>query len=389
MTLSESFYDRTFKIIAETSDIRNYKERSYCFLKLVEKDETGIIANADAVIWKQAYHEIKKFEKTTGIKFDRNLEIVFEVSVQYAPKWGLRLEIHSIDTAYTLGKIELKRREVLQNLVEGFPKWVWEENGIYHSRNQQLELPLLMQRIALITAPASDGQRDFKHELQNNAYGYSFMVDEYLTQIQGNGAEKFILNQFRAIVDSKIKYDVVILVRGGGAQTDFGPFDTLDLGKAIAAFPIPILTGIGHERNVSIADLMAHSTVKTPTKAANFLVEHHARVESFLIMKAQEILALANTKLDQGKYDLQRKALSLSRLTELHLERKLNQINQLEQAITYLNPYQVLERGFALLTTQEGTPIKDSKKIKTGETIRIFTQHSQIESVVSQIKNSD
>ncbi len=385
MTLSESFFDHTFRIVAETADIRNYRERAYCFLKLIEKDETGIIANADAVIWKQAYPQIYQFEKQTGVKFDKNMEVLFEVSIEYSPKWGLRLNIHSIDPAFTLGKLELQRREVLNTLVEQFPHWVWEREGVYHSKNQGLVLPLAVQRIALVTAPASDGQRDFLHELKANPYGYAFEVDEYLTQIQGNGAEKLILNQFRNIVDSKKKYDAVVLVRGGGSQTDFGPFDTLELGKAIAAFPFPIITGIGHERNVSIADLLAHTSVKTPTKAAAFLVDINVGFESHLIGKAQQIWQEGQYLVEQSSSVLNRKLLSITRLTELQLEKKSNKIAQVEQAIHHLNPLKVLERGFAIIT-KNGQRLTAENPIQKGDHLTLFTHDSKIQSQVEQVE---
>ena len=385
MALSENFFDRTFHIVAETADIRNYKDRSYCFLKLIEKDETGIIANADAVLWKQAYHQISNFERQTGVKFDKNLEVLLEVSIEYSPKWGLRLHIHTIDPTFTLGKLELQRREVLKTLVNQYPAWVWEEDGMYHSKNQRLVVPGTVQKIALITAPASDGQRDFLHELLSNPFGYAFDVDEYLTQIQGNGAEKLILNQFRRVVDSGKKYDVVVLVRGGGSQTDFGPFDTLELGRAIAAFPYPMVTGIGHERNISIADLMAHTSVKTPTKAASFLLEINLAFESRLIGKGQKIRQEALELLQNAESILHRKLQSVSRWAELHSEKINNTLNQKELAIHHLNPLKVMERGYAIIT-KGGHRITSQNQIEAGDTLTLYTSQVKIQSKVDTIE---
>ena len=385
MALSENFFDRTFHIVAETADIRNYKDRSYCFLKLIEKDETGIIANADAVLWKQAYHQISNFERQTGVKFDKNLEVLLEVSIEYSPKWGLRLHIHTIDPTFTLGKLELQRREVLKTLVNQYPAWVWEEDGMYHSKNQRLVVPGTVQKIALITAPASDGQRDFLHELLSNPFGYAFDVDEYLTQIQGNGAEKLILNQFRRVVDSGKKYDVVVLVRGGGSQTDFGPFDTLELGRAIAAFPYPMVTGIGHERNISIADLMAHTSVKTPTKAASFLLEINLAFESRLIGKGQKIRQEALELLQNAESILHRKLQSVSRWAELHSEKINNTLNQKELAIHHLNPLKVMERGYAIIT-KGGHRITSQNQIEAGDTLTLYTSQLKIQGKVDTIE---
>ncbi len=386
MALAENFFDQTFYITAETTDIRNYRERNYCFLKLIEKDESGIVATADAVIWRQAYPQIFDFEKKTGIKFDKSLEVLLEVSVEYSPKWGLRLNIHRIDASFTLGKLELQRKETLEKLVANNPQLIWERNGEYFSRNGQLPLPSPIRRIALITAPASDGQRDFKHEIASNPYGYCFLIDEYLSQVQGNGAEKVLVEQLNSILQSNRKYDLVVLVRGGGSQTDFGPFDSYDLGVALAAFPIPVITGIGHERNVSIADLLSNKAVKTPTKAASYIIEQNAQWESGLLEMHQQICQLSNQILDELTTRLSRKSYSVLHISQLLAERYQNRLTKTEQALNHLNPERVLERGYALVS-KNGRIVKDSEDVAIAETIDIYMKDWEMQAEVKAIRD--
>ncbi|MDB5240996.1 MAG: exodeoxyribonuclease, partial [Spirosoma sp.] len=304
--IDEAFGQRALWVVAETSDIKNYPDRNYCFLTLVER-EAGreTLAKLDACIWRKNYHTIRDFESETGIAFARNIQLLLLVSVGFSPVYGLRVEILKIDPTYTLGNLERERQAVLDRLVEEHPDLVWLEAGQYITANQLLPRPAVMQRLALISAPNSDGWRDFRHELANNAHGYTFKVDEYLTQVQGTGAERAICTQLERIRSSNVSYDAVVIVRGGGSQLDFGSFDTFLMGHTVAGFDIPILAGIGHERNVSLTDMLCHESVKTPTKAAAFLIEHNRQFEENCLqlrdrlgIVAREALHIAREQLD-------------------------------------------------------------------------------------------
>ena len=181
-----------------------------------------------------------------------------------------------------LGSLELERQQTLERLLKENPKTIKLIDGIYRTFNNCLPLPKVIEKIALITAPNSDGQRDFLQETLKNKHGYSFTIKEFLTTIQGDNAHKLILEQLKLIEIEKQNFDVVAIVRGGGSTTDFRPFDDYELSKFVASFPIPICTGIGHDRNQSIVDLMVREQ-KTPTKVASLFVDINYEFENKLI----------------------------------------------------------------------------------------------------------
>jgi exodeoxyribonuclease VII large subunit len=372
-TLYSKFGPNTFWVKAETSDIKNYFDRQYCFLTLVEKEGNTIIAKMDAVIWRQQYHIIKAFSKATGISFDKNISLLMRVQVGFNAQYGLRLQVLELDTGFTLGAIELQRQATLMQLVEYNPDNIALVNGEYITYNNKLLLPKVIQKIALITAPGSDGERDFKHELKNNALGYYFEVDNYLTQIQGKDADKAILGQLDLILSIGKKYDLVAIVRGGGSQLDFSAFDTYDLGLRIASFPIPIVAGIGHERNISIADLMCFSSLKTPTKAASFIIEHNAIFEQQIERLKQRLVAVSDGIIQSKKNNLERVSTALKNAITIFFKDQHNALNRKELTIKLLDPSNVLARGYAILQNKEGI-IMQADKLKKGDKITATTK---------------
>ena len=255
--LHERFTGKTFWIKAEIADVKKYSDKRWCFLKFIEKDGHSITTEMKGVFWSNSYHHVENFERETQQLFASGLEITCNVRVRFHKRFGLDLEVLAIDFAYAIGKLELERKQTLERLLRENPAIRLLNNGDFSTANRRLELPTVFQSIALITAPNSDGQRDFKEVIDKNKYGYSFLVKEFLTQVQGDTASQMIMNQLALIQSSTISFDVVVIVRGGGSDTDFKAFNNFELCNEIASFPIPILTGIGHDRNTSITDLMA------------------------------------------------------------------------------------------------------------------------------------
>lgn len=282
------FYHETFWVIAELADVKKYSSKGWCFLKLIEKRKEQIQAEMPAVIWNQAYPEIVKFEKQTGREFSEGLEVSCLVRVTYHVRYGLKAEILEIDASFTLGQMELSKQLTLQRLVQEYPEQVWIEDGEYVTANQQLELPRVIQRIALLGARNSDGYRDFMNELLHNNWGYDFFIEHFQTNVQGQHAALQIAMRLDEIRDSGIPLDLVVLVRGGGSATDLFPFDDFELARRIADMPFPVFTGIGHDRNISIADLMGWPH-KTPTKVAAAILQHNRQFEESLFALAQHL----------------------------------------------------------------------------------------------------
>ncbi|HRG59823.1 MAG TPA: exodeoxyribonuclease VII large subunit [Bacteroidia bacterium] len=383
-TLYSKFGPNTFWVKAETSDIKNYFDRQYCFLTLVEKENNQIVAKMDAVIWRQQYHIIREFSKATGVSFDKNINLLMRVQVGFSAQYGLRLQILELDTGFTIGALEMQRQATLLQLVEKNPKSISFVNGEYTTLNKKLFLPQVMQKVALITAPGSDGERDFKHELQNNTYSYKFQIDSFLTQIQGKDADKAILAQLNLILELGKKYDVVAIVRGGGSQLDFSAFDNYELGLKIATFPIPIIAGIGHERNVSIADLMCFSSLKTPTKAAAFMIDHNHFFEQQIDRLKSRLVFVADGIIQSSKSKLEKTTLALKNASMLYFKEKHNALIQKSIAIKLLDPSHVLARGFAILNNENGI-IMDAQKLKKGDKITATTKDAVVRLVTDEV----
>ncbi|GAB2593394.1 exodeoxyribonuclease VII large subunit [Spirosoma areae] len=370
--LDEAFGQKVMWVVAETSDIKNYPDRGYCFLTLVDRDSASreTLAKLDAAIWRRNYHTIRDFEQETGVAFARNIQLLLLVSVGFSPVYGLRLEILKIDPSYTLGNLERERQAVLDSLVQNHPELIWLEAGHYITANQLLPRPVVMQRLALIAAPNSDGWRDFRHELAQNPFGYDFVVDEYLTQVQGQGAERAICGQLDRIRASEQRYDAVVIVRGGGSQLDFGSFDSYLMGQTVAGFDIPILAGIGHERNVSITDLLCHQSVKTPTKAAAFLIEHNRQFDAACLQLRERLRIVAYEALQTAREHLDRETERLRFVSQFYFRERHTDLTEKAVTLRHLDPSNVLRRGYALLL-RNGRILTQTTDIQPNETLQV------------------
>jgi len=346
-------------------NVKKYSANRRCYLTLEEYDKKEKKAEMRSVFWATAYAEIEKFERSTGQPFKDGIEITCRVKVRFHPVYGLNLDVYEIDIAHTLGQLELERQQTLDRLLSENAEHVKLVDGSYHTYNNRLPLPAVIQRIALITAPGSDGQRDFLQELSRNRHGYSFSVTEFLTTIQGEQAQRLIAEQLALIAGSGINYDAVAIVRGGGAQTDFKCFDDYALCRAIARFPIPVFTGIGHDRNQGIADLMAREQ-KTPTKVAATFVEHNNGFENKLIAARDRI-----------QYAVQRR-----------LNAAAEQLQQVKRIVKLASPEAILGRGFAIVRVN-GNIVTDTSTVHVNDTMETQLRNEIIESIVTNKRNDD
>ncbi len=363
-TLQSQFGYQTFWIKTEITDVKKYESKRWCFLKLIEKKDEQIVAEIKATAWSQGYAFIEQFERLTQQQFGNGLQIIAKVKIKYSIKYGLSLDLLEIDNSFALGQLELQKQATLKRLVDESNGQIIKDDEQYITPNKRLKLPIAMQKIALITAHNSDGQRDFKNELINNSYGYTFEVHEYLSQIQGDIAHENIIKQFEQILSSNINYDCVALVRGGGSETDFKPFEQYQLAELVAFYPIPVFTGIGHDRNTSIVDLMARQ-LKTPTKVAAYIVEHNFAFENNLLYLLNQIEQNITLKIDRAKQNLA----SLKRL--LHS----------------LDPQNVLQKGYAIIKANNKIVTK-ANQLAVGNEVEISIQNSKITSTINTIETS-
>lgn len=279
------FGNRTFWVIADVTSHTYKAQSNYHYFELVEKDRasTKILSKIAGRAWGNASVNISNFEHATGQKFKNDINVLVQVSVQYNPAFGLQLNLLDIDTNFTLGLFEQQRKETLERLLRENPDFIQKTGDRFFTRNNGLLLNKVLQHIAVISSATSAGYQDFKHTLENNAFGYCFQIDDYFSLVQGETNAKQFLAKIVEVFQSGKPYDALVIIRGGGAQTDFLIFDNYDLSRAIAKFPIPVITGIGHQKNETIADLMAHTATKTPTKAAELLIAHNRAFEESIL----------------------------------------------------------------------------------------------------------
>lgn len=285
-------FDGLYWIVAEISGHKFYPNQDRHYFELVEKapGQADPVAKVKGIAWSSGSQNIKLFEQATGQNFTNGLQVLIRVRVEFHPAYGLSLILNEIDPYFTLGNLEKQRRETLQRLVAENPDFIQQNGEEYLTKNKSLPLNCVIQNIAIIGSPNSEGYTDFTHTITSNQFGYRFNIDIYQSSVQGSEAERELVGKLIAIFESGKKYDCVVIIRGGGAKTDFLVFDSYGLSKAVAKFPVPVITGLGHHKDVSIVDLMAHTSTKTPTKAAEFIISHNRTFEDGLLKLRQAVI---------------------------------------------------------------------------------------------------
>jgi len=298
-TVEDAFKDMRFWVIADMTNHSFRQEKGYHNFELVEKDagSANVIAKIAGKSWGNGARQIAAFEEATGQRFTNNIQVLVLVAIEYHPVYGLSANVLDIDPNFTIGLLEQQKKATLERLVAQ-NDFITKYGEGYQTGNNRLVLKPVLQRIALLSSSISAGAEDFMHTLQNNAFGYGFQVDEYFVSVQGERNAGQFLDKLVSIFTSGIEYDAVVITRGGGSQTDFLIFDNYRIARAVAKFPIPIITGIGHQKNQSITDLMVHTQTKTPTKAAEFIIAHNRNFEERvnelrknIIIRSQQLLS--------------------------------------------------------------------------------------------------
>lgn len=407
-----AFGNISFWVVADITDHKFREEKSYHNFALVEKDpqSNSILAKIPGKAWGDGSMRIDQFERQTGQKFTNNINVLVNVSVEFHPVYGLQVNLNDIDPSFTLGVLEQQRQATLEALVANNPDHIRRSGDRYVTRNNQLKLNAVIQRIAIISSKTSAGGEDFLHTLENNPYGYRFTVDNYHTVVQGEANADQVLQKIIEVFRSGKAYDVMVITRGGGAQTDFMIFDNYNIGRAVARFPIPIITGIGHQKNETIADLMAHTQTKTPTKAAEFIVAHNRAYESAMIelqtsiiIKTQQLLGRAKDRLAS----LRQNTINTTRTILFHNQRSVgshagnlrifvqqyfrNKRGNLEHQLAMLRvmkPESILKRGFAIVKSG-GRIVSSAAGIEPGANVDIILSGTQLNATVNKKTKHD
>jgi exodeoxyribonuclease VII large subunit len=407
-TLQSSFGGQSFWVIGEVTNHQFRARDQWHFFTLAEKEASAhtIIAKAETVAWKGGSARITHFEQVTGQALKDGIQVLVKVTVDYSPLYGLKLTLQDIDVNYTIGLLEQQRQVVLERLLTECSDFIRKVGDRYITSNNQLRLPPVIQRIALVASHTSAGYEDFMHILRTNGFGYAFTIDPYFTTVQGEGAAVAVRGKLLDIFQAPTSYDAVVLIRGGGSSTDFLIFDTFPLGQIAAKFPIPIITGIGHQRNESIVDLMVHTPTNAPTKAAEFIIAHNRRFEEAcmqarqtILIRTQQLFIQHTRALTQVQHNLGAMASGYIQAQQSQLEHSRKNLGVYQRnffsnqrgylahwasVIDLLSPEKLLKKGFALVYL-DGKIIVDPKKIPIGSDITLRLGDSQMEATVTSI----
>ncbi|MBL7971458.1 MAG: exodeoxyribonuclease VII large subunit [Prolixibacteraceae bacterium] len=315
----ENTFTQPVWVIAEISEM-TVNRSGHCYLDLVETEQgtDTVLARCRATIWSYTFRMLKPyFETTTGQLFTEGLKILLQAKVEYHEVYGFSLNIRDIDPVYTLGDLARQRREIIRKL---------QEDGVF-DMNKELELPLVPQRIAVISSPTAAGLQDFLDQLHNNPHQFVFYTKLFPAVMQGSEAPRSIMDALECIYGYEQLFDAVAIIRGGGAQLDLACFDQYELAFHVAQFPLPVITGIGHDKDDTVVDLVAHTRLKTPTAVAEFVVAGALRFAQELKELEMHFTELVTDQLDNNKNRLNNAADQLNDLVNQMIVAQRNRLN--------------------------------------------------------------
>lgn len=318
--IKKAFPD-SYWVMAEISEL-NINQSGHCYLELIEKnsDNEQIIAKARATIWAFTFRMLRPyFESVTKQKLAIGIKIMVLVNIEFHELYGYSLNIKDIEPVYTLGDLSRIKAEIIERLTK---------EGVFHL-NKELELTMVPQRIAVISSETAAGYGDFTDQLKNNKNGYSFYIKLFQAYMQGNEAEQSIIQALENIFHSKENFDCVVIIRGGGSQTDLNCFNSYWLCYHITQFPVPVITGIGHERDETITDLVAHTSLKTPTAVAEFLLEKVTSFDGYLEELKNNLLSCTREQINLFRTKQERLSRSIVSLVKIHMNTQKQHIASL------------------------------------------------------------
>ena len=390
----------------------------HCYMELIEKDPRTAtpVAKASAKCWASKWMLVRPcFERATGQRLAVGMKVLLKVYPQFHEAYGFSWIVTDIDPTYTLGDMARKRQEIIRQL---------KEEGVFDLQ-KELELPIFCQRIAVISSETAAGYGDFCNQLADNPYAFQFRTQLFPAVMQGEGVEQGVIAALDRIYAQSSQFDCVVIIRGGGATSDMSGFDTLALAENVANFPLPIITGIGHERDESVLDMVSHTRVKTPTAAAAFLVAHLKEVADVLAECESRLVKYSGNKLMALHTQLAAVAESIPRLfsvvktrqearlnmlfsrmlgqmqqhlvgqqsrlesLERHLplivghrlEAERHRLQLIEEKTKSLDPALLLRRGYSI-TTKDGRTVRDPRQLREGDEIETRVEKGVIRSTV-------
>ena len=412
MSMPDSYW-----VEAELSEARE-GYGGHCYMELIEKDERSNtpIAKAHAACWRNSWMLLRPhFERVTGQQIHAGMKVLLKVHPQFHENYGFSWIVDDIDPTYTMGDMARKRQEIIATL---------KAEGVFELQ-KELELPMFCQHIAVISSATAAGYGDFCNQLADNEYGLRFVTELYPAIMQGEGVEQSVIRALNRINEEYERWDCVVIIRGGGATSDLSGFDTLELAENVANFPLPIITGIGHERDESVLDMISYQRVKTPTAAAAFLIDYLTRVYAKVIDAQETIVNEVKHRLQMERMRLDRLSNQIPTLFSLvkskqgaHLDKLMNRmtsavqnrlllshrkmdmlsskiqpsidkkmvkelhrLEMLEQRCKALDPELLLRRGYSI-TLKDGKCVRNADELRKGDIIETKFAKGTAKSVV-------
>lgn len=383
-----------------SAEISEVSIKGHCYLDLVQKDDktNTILARIRANLWQNTLWALRtSTQGEIDVLLKKGNKVLLLVSVSFHESYGLSLVVHKVDVSYTMGELELRRLKTIENLVAA---------GL-HERQKKLSLPLVIQRVAVISSHEAAGYEDFLTHLQQNSFGYALSISLFASAVQGEKAEAEIVARLEEIGEIGDDFDVVVIMRGGGSRLDLEVFNSEKIAQTIAIMPLPVLTGIGHQKDQSVADFVSFQSLKTPTALADFVLQHNAVFEQHCTTLMHQILQLAQQKMNVEKLqltdiqnrinfavqqNLQNHKQKLSRLTdnlyylaEQNITKQKNLLEKIAQAIDLLDPKNILQRGYTI-SLLNGKPLSAQTSVKAGDEVQTKGLGFEIKSKVIEQK---
>lgn len=371
----------------------------HCYMELVQKDENTNtpVARASAKCWRNTWAMLQPhFERVTGQRLSAGMKVLLKVYPQFHENYGFSWIVTDIDPSYTLGDMQRRRLEIIRQL---------KEEGVF-DLNKELQLSSFAQRIAVVSSENAAGYGDFCRQLEANQYGFNFKITLFQAIMQGERVEESVVSALNAINNDLAQFDCVVIIRGGGATSDLSGFDTLLLAENVANFPLPVITGIGHDRDEAIIDLIAHTRVKTPTAAAAFLIDNLRQTADRITAAGTRIATLTATRMNHENLRLNRVAERIPTLFSLVSERQENRLaaiynriqtattlritqerhrlDLLEQRVEAVNPALMLRRGYSI-TLVNGRSLRNPADVKTGDLLETHVEKGTVRSKVVRL----
>lgn len=413
--ISQTF-DRSYWVEAELSELR--ERNGHCYMGLTQKEDgkNTPVAQAQARCWRDHWLLIRPyFERVTGQRLSAGMKVMLQVHAQFHPLYGFSWIVDGINPEYSLGDMVRHRREILRQL---------EQEGVLNL-NKELPLPMFAQRVAVVSSEGAAGYGDFRNQLENNEWGLRFYTMLFSAKMQGEAVESSVIDALNAIYQRADCFDVVVIIRGGGAVADLSGFDSLALAENVANFPLPVITGIGHDRDESVIDFVSHTRVKTPTAAAVFLIDrlretlgvvdeaqerlgHYAQqrigeeeqriwafsteiTSLFSIMKVRQEAKLTGMSdrlsnawernVVHARHALDMLAGHLETAVERRMMTEGHRLDLMAQNVASVDPWRLLQMGYSI-TLKDGCIVKDVSALRSGDNIETRLKNGSVFSKV-------